>query len=239
MNAFANLKFKWLKKLRKKMFIKRKKNSIALALVIYFIIQIYSIPGPHKGLAKQAFNVSEFKQSNCYQAFTTKNINTNVKLEPHPACLNKDWVIIHLDATLTYNDVFLTKAGITIRSCSYQTISWSQDDFHFAKSDLITVMNGSRLDVNEDFFQIKCESTNGLEYSGVFARVFKPKFVHNPNRQPINVMMLGLDSVSRDDWLTYLSKTSDFFLNQMNGTTVLNGYNIMGDGTPAALIPVS
>lgn len=49
--------------------------------------------------------------------------------------------------------------------------------------------------------------------------------------------MFGLDSVSREIWLNTLYESSDYLLNKMN-SNVLNGYNIVGDGTPAALIPL-
>ena len=49
--------------------------------------------------------------------------------------------------------------------------------------------------------------------------------------------MLGADSISRELWLTLLPKTSHFLMDQMN-STILNAYNIVGDGTAAALIPI-
>lgn len=49
--------------------------------------------------------------------------------------------------------------------------------------------------------------------------------------------MLSLDSVSRKKWLTQLPRSSEFLLDEL-GTNILTGYNIVGDGTPAALIPM-
>ncbi len=49
--------------------------------------------------------------------------------------------------------------------------------------------------------------------------------------------MLGLDSVSRKKWLRHLPQSSEYLIKEL-GSSVLNGYNIVGDGTPAALIPI-
>ena len=73
---------------------------------------------------------------------------------------------------------------------------------------------------------------------GHFARIFKPRGqLSEKKSQPINIFFIGLDSVSRKDWLQGLPKSSDYLINTMN-SHVLNGYNIVGDGTPAALIPI-
>lgn len=55
---------------------------------------------------------------------------------------------------------------------------------------------------------------------------------------PFNVIMFGFDSLSRNAWMRKLPKTYDYMTNQLNAD-VLQSYNIVGDGTPQALIPVS
>ena len=50
-------------------------------------------------------------------------------------------------------------------------------------------------------------------------------------------MFIGLDSVSRIKWLKQLPKSTEYLLNTLK-SSVLSGYNIFGDGTPAALIPI-
>ncbi len=50
-------------------------------------------------------------------------------------------------------------------------------------------------------------------------------------------MFIGLDSVSRLKWLKQLPKSTEFLIEDLK-TNVLTGYNIVGDGTPAALIPI-
>ena len=76
---------------------------------------------------------------------------------------------------------------------------------------------------------------------GFFAKIFKKreKF-KDPSegaKQPINIMFIGLDSVSRTKWVEQLPKSTEYLLKALK-SNVLSGYNIVGDGTPAALIPI-
>lgn len=59
---------------------------------------------------------------------------------------------------------------------------------------------------------------------------------YKPYSEPLSIFMLGFDSVSRVDWPNLLPKSTRTLMDL--GTVVLNGYNIVGDGTPAALIPI-
>ena len=49
--------------------------------------------------------------------------------------------------------------------------------------------------------------------------------------------MFGFDSVSRLTWIRNLPRSYDYLVNQL-GATVLEGYNVVGDGTPQALLPI-
>lgn len=54
---------------------------------------------------------------------------------------------------------------------------------------------------------------------------------------PFNVIMFGFDSLSRNAWIRKLPKTYDYMTKHLDAD-VLELYNIIGDGTPQALIPV-
>ena len=58
-----------------------------------------------------------------------------------------------------------------------------------------------------------------------------------PELLPLNVIMLGFDSLSRNAWRRYMPKTYHFFVKVLKGI-VMKGYNIVGDSTPAALLPI-
>ena len=53
----------------------------------------------------------------------------------------------------------------------------------------------------------------------------------------LSVFMLGFDSLSRMAWMRYLPRTRRYFLQDLGGVE-LEGYNIVGDGTPSALLPI-
>lgn len=54
---------------------------------------------------------------------------------------------------------------------------------------------------------------------------------------PFNVIMFGFDSLSRNAWMRKLPKSYEYMTKHL-GADVLELYNIIGDGTPQALIPV-
>ena len=49
--------------------------------------------------------------------------------------------------------------------------------------------------------------------------------------------MFGFDSVSQVVWRTHLTETYKYFIETLNGV-IFEGYNIVGDGTPQALLPI-
>lgn len=49
--------------------------------------------------------------------------------------------------------------------------------------------------------------------------------------------MFGFDSISRNSFIRKLPNSYAYFTNVLGGI-VLKGYNIIGDGTPQALIPI-
>jgi Protein of unknown function (DUF229) len=53
----------------------------------------------------------------------------------------------------------------------------------------------------------------------------------------VNVLMFGFDSLSRNAFIRKMPKSYDYLIKELNAD-VLKGYNIIGDGTPQALIPL-
>ncbi|XP_059144629.1 uncharacterized protein LOC131931792 isoform X2 [Physella acuta] len=53
----------------------------------------------------------------------------------------------------------------------------------------------------------------------------------------LSVALLGFDSMSRMSWLRRMPKTREYLVNTLKAIE-LEGYNILGDGTPAALLPI-
>lgn len=59
----------------------------------------------------------------------------------------------------------------------------------------------------------------------------------SPLNRTLNILMLGFDSVSRNSWIRNLPASHAYFTKNLNGV-ILEGYNIVGDGTPQALLPI-
>lgn len=210
--------------------------------IIIILFLTYNLPKrSSKNLPLQSINIPESivkfdKKSECYRHIEIGNSSAN--LPKHPACPHKDWVLINSDGTLLYNEKVLNQLQIEIESCTYSAITWFKDDFHYKKEDAKPISNNQKIDLNTEFFFVNCNSKDSKKYRGAFQKIFKPKIDQLVKKeQPINVLLLGADSLSRELWLTRLPKTSHFLLDIMD-TTVLNAYNIVGDGTPAALIPI-
>ena len=224
-----------------------KRKRFVLLFSVLTIVVYFGYPGelnPQLTVHKpKALNKTEFKTALCYAPFVNidfKNLSSTIK--HHPACVRQDWIVIENDGTLVYNFTYLNANDITIKRCHYRAISWSTDDFTYKLADAVEFGHKQKIDLNEEFFHIQCSSTEHQYYDSAFARIFKPKSKQavqkRTDRLPINVFMIGLDSVSRENWLTSLPGSSDYLINEL-GSIVLNGYNIVGDGTPAALIPVN
>lgn len=58
-----------------------------------------------------------------------------------------------------------------------------------------------------------------------------------PDGLKLNYLMVGFDSLSRNTFIRTLPK-SYAFLTDVLGAHVMEGYNIVGDGTPQQLIPI-
>ncbi|KAL8581186.1 hypothetical protein ACOMHN_038287 [Nucella lapillus] len=119
---------------------------------------------------------------------------------------------------------------------------------------------GTRL--QSDFFRVHCKSASGKEYTNVHAAVAPNKAVmrgardyHHSVKSPdasnerskqdslslhnlnLSVFMLGFDSLSRMAWRRNMPKAHEYFTDTL-GALELEGYNIVGDGTTAALLPI-
>jgi hypothetical protein len=102
------------------------------------------------------------------------------------------------------------------------------------------VLNDDQL-IMDEVFEVKCK-IGSISYENVFAQIInkfdkKMKKKLKSNCKPLDVMLISYDSVSRSSWLQRLPKTNEFIFKNMK-FDILKGYNIVGDGTPAALIPI-
>ncbi|CAI9728389.1 XP_029642003.1uncharacterized protein LOC115216652 [Octopus vulgaris] len=151
-------------------------------------------------------------------------------------------------------DWIFVKEGVLLKSpkinskygnfeCDYIPIIRGADDFSISDGPVIkNIQNGTL--INSDFFRISCKSKKGVHYDNVHCAIAKQEEtlkrsekIQAPKNMPkLSVIMFGIDSVSHMTWLRMLPKSHKYFTKL--GGLVLNGYNIVGDGTPQALLPI-
>ncbi|KAK7110290.1 hypothetical protein V1264_014187 [Littorina saxatilis] len=133
-------------------------------------------------------------------------------------------------------------------SCTYTPIV-RDGDFAVRRDPVPGVMQDGQ-PLQADFFSISCKSESGKNYENVHSAVARNKAVqehldrHAAERKKtssqglgLSVFMYGFDSMSRMAWLRNLPQTRDYLVHTLGGVE-LEGYNIVGDGTPAALLPI-
>lgn len=124
--------------------------------------------------------------------------------------------------------------------CRYVPILRGNSDYKVVNGKVIDPMvDGAKLE--SDFFKVACDSAAGKRYFNIHSGISPSKNIRKMklpnNSMGLNVLMFGFDSVSRMTWMRKLPKSHKYFIEEMGGM-VLEGYNIVGDGTPQALLPL-
>jgi hypothetical protein len=100
--------------------------------------------------------------------------------------------------------------------------------------------------IPDEVFEVKCVrhgSNNQIDYHNLFVQFMSKKNLLNGRNlisrslkkcKPLNIMLISYDSVSRVSWKKRLNKTNKFIFDIMK-FELLEGYNIIGDGTPGKL----
>ncbi len=176
------------------------------------------------------------------------NIIDHDKSTPEPQCkLTKNWgnlidQIWRLDT--------LVKSELDSIRCQYRKII-HVDDFRFDFGQFVDLIDGQS--IQDEVIEVKCEAEiknqkRIILFENLYAQIIinkvpknELKLDHDTDQEndctPLNIMLLSYDSVSRVSWIKRLPKTYAY-LTQIMGSEILTGYNIVGDGTPAALIPI-
>lgn len=153
--------------------------------------------------------------------------------------VEQNWVYAE-NGTFQISSTAIKRHGV-IR-CAYTPLYHGGDDFHTRWGDTVAdFRSGSPL--KTDFFKVACSANDNAKYNNIHAGIapVKPPTVA-PTTGPqtsldLNILMIGFDSVSRMTWQRNLPKTYEHLVKVL-GAVVLEGYNIVGDGTPQALLPM-
>lgn len=114
------------------------------------------------------------------------------------------------------------------------------------RGDEFAVLNGKRIKplndgdaIQSDFSEVRCVAQSGQVFKTLLSGVLQTESIKSrPVPEPrLNILMFGFDSVSKMTWMRTLPETHKYFTSSLGGV-VLQGYNIVGDGTPQALLPI-
>ena len=153
----------------------------------------------------------------------------------------KNWVYVENNTFRILPEAIKKHGGVT---CNYIPQVRGGNDFAVINGNPIVNMK-DRSPLPTDFFKASCVASDGQKYENLHSGVSrKAKVIAkikdaylSQKSMGMNVLMFGFDSVSRMTWMRNLPKSHSYFTNELGGY-VLNGYNIVGDGTPQALLPI-
>lgn len=155
------------------------------------------------------------------------------------ACdVEKNWVTLHGGVFALTDSALGNHTNI---KCDLYPIVKESDFKTHELPPLTNVTNGTR--ITNDFYRVSCTADGGAKYHNYHAGIRYDEQIQNRKDPPktagldLDVIMIGLDSTSRLAWRRHLPLTRDYFVNVLNGIE-MEGYNILGDGTPAAIMPI-
>ena len=135
-------------------------------------------------------------------------------------------------------------------NCKYRNLT-RQNDFELIYSKYESLADEQP--INNDVIEVSCIADKmKYKYDALHAHIV-PKIptelelkqyeenFRNLNKEnqcePLNILLLSYDSLSRVSWFRRLPTTTRFILNQMK-FEILYAQSIIGDGTPAMMIPL-
>ncbi|KAE9553335.1 hypothetical protein FO519_003448 [Halicephalobus sp. NKZ332] len=173
-----------------------------------------------------------------------KILASYTKPKPLP-CKNfgKNWLFIDSTGRLQATDYGKSVIGEDNISCDASYFFRATDNAIITKKIPETVKVGFAV-TGGDFLTIKCNG-KGKIWKHLFMTISpKQEIIQRSatskrpkNWSGLSVYWFSLDSMSQMAYRRSLPKTVEFLEKKM-GAVVLNGYNIVGDGTPQAFIPI-
>ncbi|XP_050512125.1 uncharacterized protein LOC126888177 isoform X1 [Diabrotica virgifera virgifera] len=139
---------------------------------------------------------------------------------------------------------FYNITNINDLKCCYKAF-WREDP-HTMADKKISYSNScetfvNKTDIKEEFIKVTCNYKNRLIYTDVFASVPVKNFTdkvkedQDKNGSPLNILVLGLDAISRLNFQRQMPKTLNY-LRQLGAVEML-GYNKVDDNTFPNVIP--
>ncbi|XP_072933776.1 uncharacterized protein [Epargyreus clarus] len=167
---------------------------------------------------------------------------------PKIVCQGTDWVKCYHSECRVVKQILETTKDIV---CTYSDIIYQSDQKYIVAEPVEVQGDEVYTLTRSDHVKVKCtgkhkNNTGSTEsilpskwvgHSIGFRSTISPETPPDGRENSLNVLIFGFDSTSRNGFIRRMPK-SYRVLTEVLKATVLNGYNIVGDGTPAALFPI-
>uniref|UniRef100_A0A914VUB8 DUF229 domain containing protein n=1 Tax=Plectus sambesii TaxID=2011161 RepID=A0A914VUB8_9BILA len=196
-------------------------------------------------LLESAFSKNEYSDQICRIPKLDINAPAIIKFLHTPKLLNcnqteTNWAFIENGRFYIADEAVRAHGPI---KCNHFRF-WRVSDDKLASDVISDVQNGSMIE-KSDFFRAECNATKNMSWSNLFATIVpdlsaieKAKAVKKSAAATnLNVYIIGFDSLSSLMFQRKLKKTYKFLVQDLEAV-ILEGYNIVGDGTPQAWIPI-
>ncbi|XP_034238528.1 uncharacterized protein LOC117643644 [Thrips palmi] len=127
--------------------------------------------------------------------------------------------------------------------CSFTDINRNNE---YTTSDGLTTSTHTQYNLEaSDFVKTYCKSESGDYWNSILAGIRHSEEIFDrigweqipKDALGLSVIMWGMDSISRNNFIRKLPRTYTYLTDHLEAL-ILEGYNIVGDGTPQALIPI-
>lgn len=184
-----------------------------------------------------------------------KNIYTYLTQEKPINCRkpltksNNNFLWISMNSTEIHNIYGID--DISTLNCNYQVIYRKTDDSNIIDDEKISIRYGDVIQVSDEFIQVTCTNKINEEIYRDYHYFVPQKSKKNDNNNNdkkqqqqtiitddrLNVMIIGIDSVSRLNFHRQMNKSVNVILNKLKAIEFF-GYNKIKDNTYPNLIPV-
>ncbi|XP_047513405.1 uncharacterized protein LOC125055167 isoform X1 [Pieris napi] len=160
---------------------------------------------------------------------------------PKIVCYGVDWVKCYLDECKVVPEILRTTRDII---CTYNDILY-ESDAKYTIGPSIEIRGADVYPlIKSDHVKVKCTGTHEnsilpskwLGHGIGFRSTVHPKTPPPGRENTYDILFLGFDSTAKNGFIRRMPKSYKV-VKEILGATVLNSYNIVGDGTPAALFP--
>lgn len=156
-----------------------------------------------------------------------------------PALTDSDENFLWINLTETDLKKFYN-VSVDQLQCYYAPFSRLTDYLVVKNENLSLLLYGHRIKIDYEYIQVFCENSNQTQIYIDF-HTFFPSSVRNENsdndKEKFNVMILGIDSISKLNFHRMLNATAKTIIEDLDGIE-LHGYNKVDDNTYPNLIPV-